>query len=429
MINVTVYVVKPNDSIYSIAKANGVSADTIISTNKISNPTQLVVGQSLVLPSSSHTYTVKNGDTIYSLARANGVSQNAIFSANPSIPSNGRLMPGQVITVPGAEAKLGTIEVNGYIFPKSNEQVVTANISSLTYLSIFSYQVKADGSFEPIDDDKWISIAKSNHVAPIMVITNIRSGGQFSSDTAHAILSNESIQQVLINNVINNMKQKGYYGLNVDFEYLYPSDKQAYNDFLKKLTDKLHSLGYVVFTAVAPKTSAQQQGLLYEAHDYPFHGQTVDRVILMTYEWGYLAGPPQAVAPLNDVRKVVDYAVSVIPPSKILMGIPNYGYDWVLPYMPGTLAKTFSNTDAVNLAYQNNASISYDDTAQSPYYNYYDAQNRQHIVWFEDARSIKQKLLLVNEYKLAGISYWTFERAFPQNYLILNSMFDIKKVI
>jgi spore germination protein len=182
-------------------------------------------------------------------------------------------------------------------------------------------------------------------------------------------------------------------------------------------------------TAVAPKLSAAQTGLLYEAHDYPFHGATVDKVILMTYEWGYLSGPPQAVAPLNQVKRVLDYAVSVIPRNKILMGIPNYGYDWVLPYVRGTKATTFSNVEAVARALRNKADIKYDAAAQSPYFNYYDSQKRQHIAWFEDARSIVQKLNLVDEYKLAGISYWTIERPFPQNLVVLNSMYNVKKVV
>jgi spore germination protein len=429
VIVLTVYVVNPGDSIYSIAKANGVTPDSIISANQLVNSSLLVVGQTLVLPTVSQTYTVKSGDTIRSISRAYGVSQNAIFGANPSIPSSGRLTAGQVIIIPSQEQKLGTIEVNGYIFPQSNEAIVTEALPSLTYLSIFSYQANPDGSLPTINDDAFISLARTNHVAPIMVITNIRSTGGFSSDIAHSILTSDSVQQALIENVLTTMKQKNYYGLNIDFEYIFPDDKDNYNNFIKKITDQLHSQGYVVFTAVAPKTSASQSGLLYEAHDYHFHGSTVDRVIIMTYEWGYLAGPPQAVAPLNLVKKVLDYAVTEIPPSKILMGIPNYGYDWVLPYVPGTLATTFSNIDAVNRAYQNSADIHYDETAQSPYYNYYDSQKRQHIVWFEDARSIQQKLLLVSKYKLAGVSYWTMERPFPQNLLVINSMFDIKKII
>lgn len=111
------------------------------------------------------------------------------------------------------------------------------------------------------------------------------------------------------------------------------------------------------------------------------------------------------------------------------MGIPNYGYDWTLPYVRGSSATPVSNTGAVNLARQNNAAIQYDLTAQSPFFNYYDENRSQHIVWFEDARSIEAKLRLVNEFNLAGVSYWTIGRYFPQNWLILNSLYNVRKVL
>lgn len=428
MIFLTIYVVKSGDSIFSIARAYGVTPDSIISANQLVNPSQLVVGQALVIPTGERAYTVKSGDTVYSIARANNISVNAILQANPSIGSNARIFPGQVLTISTTE-KLGTIEVNGYIFPSSNEQIVREALPSLTYLSIFSYQATEDGNLTAIDDAKWIQLARQNSVAPIMVITNIRATGGFSSDIAHELLNNADVQKALIDNVVSIMQQKNYYGLNIDFEYIYPYDRQSYNAFLRTITARMNELGYIVLTAVAPKLSGDQTGLLYEAHDYPVHGEIVNKVILMTYEWGYLSGPPQAVAPLNQVRRVVEYAVSVIPPDKILLGIPNYGYDWTLPYVRGTRAQTFSNTEAVNRAFRNRAEIRYDPMAKSPYYNYYDADKKQHIVWFEDARSIRDKLQLVNEFKLAGVSYWTISRSFPQNLLVLNSMFNIEKVL
>ena len=107
--------------------------------------------------------------------------------------------------------------------------------------------------------------------------------------------------------------------------------------------NKLHPLGYSVSTALAPKTKADQVGLLYEAHDYPVHGALCDFVVLMTYEWGYAAGPPWAIAPINEVRRVLDYAVTAIPRNKILMGMPTYGRDWKLPFVAGTsIASTIS---------------------------------------------------------------------------------------
>jgi spore germination protein len=262
-----------------------------------------------------------------------------------------------------------------------------------------------------------------------MVITNLEAGGGFSSDLARTILTNEQVQDTLITNVINNMRAKNYTGLDVDFEYIYPQNREDYNNFLRKVRSRLKPLGYSLTTAVAPKTSADQKGLLYEAHDYPVHGALTDHVILMTYEWGYTYGPPLAVAPINEIRKVLNYAVTAIPRRKIFMGIPNYGYDWTLPYVQGSRASTVSNIGAVDLARREGATIKYDQRSQAPYFNYHDDNGKQHVVWFDDARSIEAKMRLLNQYNLGGASYWTIGRYFPQNWLVLSSLYDVRKII
>lgn len=137
-----------------------------------------------------------------------------------------------------------------------------------------------------------------------------------------------------------------------------------------------------------------------------------------------------AVAPINEVRKVLDYGVTQIPPNKIFMGIPNYGYDWTLPFIQGeSRAESISNVEAVERAARVGAEIQFDETAQSPFYEYTDSNGREHIVWFEDARSINAKLRLIQEYGLKGAGYWTIMNYFPQNSTLLNSLFDIVKVI
>ncbi|WP_066022193.1 MULTISPECIES: glycosyl hydrolase family 18 protein [Clostridium] len=136
-----------------------------------------------------------------------------------------------------------------------------------------------------------------------------------------------------------------------------------------------------------------------------------------------------AVAPINEVEKVIRYAVSVIPPSKIMMGMPLYGYDWTLPYVPkGEFAETIGNDEAIQRAGKYGAQIKYDEKSQSPYYNYIDADRRQHVVWFEDARSVEEKYKLVVRYGLRGVSYWVLARSFVQNFRVLNNMFNIKKL-
>lgn len=424
-----IHVVKPGDSIFSIARIYGVSPSKIISENELSNPNNLAVGQTLVISKENRQHMVAPGESLFYIAGIYGVSVKDILSANPNITNPSLIYPGLIINIPQNIEKLGTIEVNGYTFPNIDIDILNKTLPNLTYLSIFSHEVRPDGSLSTVNDAELIRLAKESKVAPLMVITNIEEGGSFSSSLGHTILTNNGVQEKLISNVIDTLKAKGYYGLDIDFEYLYPTDKENYNNFLRKVTQRLGDLGYTVTTALAPKISSEQKGLLYEAHDYPVHGALADHVIIMTYEWGYTFGPPLAVAPINEVRKVLDYATSVIPSNKILMGMPNYGYDWTLPYVQGTAATTLSNTGAVNLAISVGGRIEFDDESKAPFFYYYDSSNRQHIVWFEDARSAMEKLKLVDEYKLDGVSYWTIGRYFPQNWLVLNSMYNVKKLL
>ena len=425
-----IHVVRPGESVFSIARQYGVTPQKVILDNELENPNQLVIGQTLVILEGTRRHTVSPGESLYYIALQYGLSMNQILAANPQITNAGIIYAGQVINIPPRTINFGPIEVNGYTFPGINMEVLGKTLPYLTYLSIFSYQVNADGDLNTIPDEPLIQAARAAGTAPLLVVTNIEADGGFSSDIAHAVLTNDTAQNNLVNNIIRTLREKNYYGLDIDFEYIYPYDRESYNNFLRRIVRTLRPLGYSVTTALAPKISAGQQGLLYEAHDYPVHGALVDHVILMTYEWGYTYGPPMAVAPINEVRRVLNYAVTAIPRQKIFMGIPNYGYNWVLPWRPGTAASTISNTGAVDLAWTEGAAIQYDMTSQAPFFNYYDNNTgAQHVVWFEDARSILEKLFLANEFRVGGLSYWTIGRYFPQNWLILRSVYNIRKLL
>ena len=149
----------------------------------------------------------------------------------------------------------------------------------------------------------------------------------------------------------------------------------------------------------------------------------------MTYEWGYLFGPPMATAPANMVRRVLDYGVTVIDPNKILVGMPNYAYDWALPFIQGeTMAEALSNIEALERAEIHNVSIEFDEQAQAPFYYYTDAEGIAHVVWFDDARSMDAKFRLVNEFNLTGIGYWQIMNFFPQSWIIASTLYNIIKV-
>ena len=378
-------------------------------------------------------HVVERGDTLWQLGRMYGVSPEAIAAINGIANPNG-LVVGQSLVIPtnvgsATPAIRRSLEANAYFVQSGTAaaQEVASLAPVLTYLSPFSYQAQPDGSISmQLDDTSLLQAAQSQGVTPLLVLTNWQ-GNMFSSDVAHTILTSEVLQNTLIENVLQTMGAKGYRGLNIDFEYVYPQDRTLYNQFLQMVVDRLHREGLFVSSALAPKISATQQGLLYEAHDYPVHGRLCDFVVLMTYEWGWIGGPPMAVSPIDQIRQVLNYAITAIPPAKILMGVSVYGYDWKLPYVSGTRAETLTPLQAVERAAAHQVSILYDANAQAPYYMYKAQDQAEHIVWFEDARSFQAKLDLVGEYNLRGISFWSYPTDFPQVPTLLANRFRVVK--
>lgn len=373
-------------------------------------------------------YIVRPGDSLYSIARRYGSSVQTLGYINQlSDPS--RLTVGQTLIVPGESAAMGDIEVNAYAYPNISRATLEETLPYLTFLCPFSWHMDAQGGITPIDDGEMISLAYANSVAPMLTLTNIGTNGGFSSDIAHAIFTDMAVQDTLIENIFAALRQKNYYGVNFNIEYVYPFDREGYNAFLERISNELHSRGYYLSTAIAPRVSDEQQGLLYTAHDYAAHGRYCDRVIIMTYEWGYTYSQPQAVSPVDSMRRVLDYAVTKIPNGKILLGFSNYGYNWTLPWKQGQAASVISNAGAANLAAATYSEIKFNETAQAPWFNYTAPDGVRHEVWFEDARSVRARLNLVREYNLAGISYWTINQLNRPGLRILGNMYGTEKII
>ena len=204
---------------------------------------------------------------------------------------------GTALLYPEKELLLGDFEaarrekrrpilVNGYAYPSINTNSLNCVLPFLTFLSPFSYKLTPTAELVPPDDSNLIFRAQRSAVMPIMVVTNIFDEG-FSTEVLSVILASEELQERLIGNILSELTGKNYYGVNMDIEYIAPDDRERYNAFLERLTERLHNEGFIVMSALAPKISADQPGVLYEAHDYAEQGRIVDYVIIMTYEWGY----------------------------------------------------------------------------------------------------------------------------------------------
>lgn len=374
-----IHIVIPGESVDSIAARYDIPVSTLIYDNQLVPPYPLAVGQALYIPT--------------------------------EVPSENR----------------PSLTANGYAYPFISRWVLEQTLPFLTLLSIFSYGFTAQGGLvSPELDDSWmIQLALQYNVRPILTLTPLDATGQFNNALITAVVRSDTARDTLLSELEAVMSQKGYAGIDIDFEYIRAEDRDYFTEFVRTTVERFHPLGYSVSVALAPKTSADQAGLLYEGKDYPALGAIADHVLLMTYEWGYRYGPNMAVAPLNKVRQVVEYAVTEIPSQKIHLGIPNYGYDWPLPFVRGeTAATTIGNVEAVQIAIQNGAAIQFDETAYSPYFNY-TRDGILHEVWFEDIRSIQGKCNLIKEYNLSGAGYWQIMRWWRANWLTLEQNFQI----
>ena len=410
--------------LYQIARQYQISVEERVYQNQLRSPGVLSVGQALLLPGAcSHIVTA--GESLYAIAKAHGLSLHALIASNPQLKDPDRLPVGACLSFPGDTESDRCIVVNGFASNVS-DATLAESLPYLSFLSAFSYRAAPDGSLTP-RFDVTLTASEQNGVVNLMTVTNLMEKGGFSPELAHALLRDTAVQDRLVEQIFSVLEGGLFGGVNLDLEYVPPEERQYYNQFLARLADALHRGGWLLTTSLAPKRSDRQEGLLYSAHDYAFHGQVADYVILMTYEWGYTYGPPMAVAPLDMVRRVLDYAVTEIPKEKILMGIPNYGYDWTLPYRQGVPARALTNVRAVTLAGEMKQAIEFDEAAEAPYFYYNDTQGQRHVVWFEDARSIRAKLGLAEQYRLGGVSIWNINNLYRTNFLSLAETFHIQK--
>lgn len=375
-----IYVVQPGDSIDVIAGKFDVDVNQLIIDNQISYPYALAIGQALFID---------------------------LNTRNPQ----------------------RNLRVSGYAYPFIDSWILEQTLPYLSELPIFSYGFTPNGEVIPpsLPVEWMISMAYEFGTAPILTLTPFDEYGNFSNYLINRVVNNPIAIDNLIKNLLTIMYANGYQGIDIDFEYILAEDRDVFTNFVSVIAESMRNNGFHTSIALAPKTSAEQKGLLYEGKDYRALGAIVDHALLMTYEWGYTYGPPMAVAPLNQVRRVVEYAITEIPIEKIDLGIPNYGYDWALPYERGiTAATTIGNIQAIQIAIEQGAEILFDEVAQSPYF-YYEASGIRHEVWFEDVRSIQKKFELIKEFRLGGCGYWQIMRWWRANWKLLIKNIYVEK--
>jgi spore germination protein len=421
-----IHTVQPDETIQSIAEMYGISADRLMNDNGINDPNLLVVGDSLSVMFPKETYVVQEGDSLENIAISQGVSVMELLRNNPQLSDRIYIYPGEELVISFTDEKRMEISINGYAFPFINIEILRKTLPYLTYLTVFYYRIASDGNISDIDDQVVIDNAKAYGVAPIMCISTISANGEADVVVAHSIVTNKDYQENLINHALDYMKAKGYYGLNIDMQNILQEDRQLYVDFISNISGRVQQEGFYVSVTLTPRTFPTVNNVLYQGPEYATLGQVTNSTLLLSYEWGH-AHSPQPALPLVNVKALLDYSITQIPPEKIIIGLPTIGYIWQLPFIVGySIANSITHDSALTLANEMGAIIQRDADSEAPYFTY--TTDTDYVVWFRDVRSTAALLDYVEEYQLEGIGIWNTMQFASGLWIMIAAQFDIRKI-
>ncbi|MDR7075910.1 spore germination protein [Neobacillus niacini] len=419
-----VHVVGTGENLWAISNRYGVPIQTIVKQNGLPSANALVPGLALYIPDnqlSIRSYQIKPGDQIWKLAKRFNTEISAILAANPGIDPT-QLYIGQIINIP-SPVKL-EISTLGFLVPSGGSSILSILDSlaeQLTYLAVVAYSFTAEGyAYNQIEDSAIVSHCKRLNITPLLMIRNF-TGVDFSAELAGHVLGNPTYRRNLILSIVNLTRQRGFGGVSIDFEFIPPPQRNDFNIFLRELKIALGEL--ILHVNVHAKTADLPTNRIVGAYDYAAIGNAADIVAVMTIDYGYPGGPPDPIAPIWWIEEVIQYALTQINPRKLQIAMPLYGYDKVV----GTNAThAMSVVSAQNQAITTGSPIEFDQRSMSPWYRHW-STGLEHIVWFEDIRSLIAKYRLIDIYNLLGTTYWQISLPAPQNWAYLSNNITVLK--
>lgn len=313
-----------------------------------------------------------------------------------------------------------------------SQPTVDAQSSRLSSIAPFWYKLddKRPGSL--IDSvtaehkRKIIESAHEKHLKVYMVVHNlfyetVEKGKQVASK----VIDNDRNRAVFIQSIRNEIHQFHYDGINIDMENLQLNDRDTFSGMIKELTDSLHTDGKVVTVSVPANTGDSRANPWSPWFDYEKLGQYSDGLMVMTYDEHNPRTKPGPSASVDWTEDTIRYALKhKVPPAKIYLGIAGYGWDW--DTTTGE-SKYSSYEELMGQKTKFKAKVIWDTQSQTPHFSYVDEKHHSHQVWFENSKSLKVKLNLVEKYNLRGIGIWRLGLEDPKYWETIPENIKVKK--
>lgn len=309
--------------------------------------------------------------------------QKTVALASPAVrkaknPADG-LPPGMVL---------------GYFYDPSNAPVPVAMLKHylpvLTGIIPFWYQINANGTVAGSTDPAVLKLADQHNLWTFALVQNMAGQSVFGP-----LLNSPVSRRRAVDNMLTLVESNGYDGVNLDWEGIGPGERRQFSTFVQELSNTFHRHGYYVTLSIPAETVDQPKNSWTGAYNYKSLGKSADLIMVMAYDQHYAGGSPGPIASPAWVKQVLNYTISVVPPSKVILGIPGYGYDW----SGSGPAAALTYSQAESLASQYGVSTS------SNHFIYMQG-GQLHSVWFEDTASLLSKINLVSGYELRGVALW-----------------------
>lgn len=284
-----------------------------------------------------------------------------------------------------------------------------AHADGVTVLAPQAYELDGTGGLHGHLSDRLLELTRNAGVPLMPLVLN----PDFDRISAHRLLQAPAAQARAIRALDERAERDGYIGWQLDFENLSPADKLAYTRFVSRVALRLHRERRLLSVAVVPRFSDHfpdstgpgfHTGEWGAAYDFRGLGRAVDFLTLMAYDQHTPLTPPGPVAGYDWVKAALEYAAQHVPPHKLLLGVPLYGREWVAT-SHGTTCRSIAYKDLKHYFDDPDSLRNWDDLFRTAWFKLQDG-DEVHTAWFDDARSLREKLKLVQLYHLRGYAAW-----------------------
>ncbi len=282
------------------------------------------------------------------------------------------------------------MEANNYLLNKIADTKGLTTISP-TWFSI----ADTDGNISSLASQSYVTYAHQQGLEVWGLVDNFKDGV-----STYETLSKTSSRQRLVNQLIAAAIQYGLDGINVDFELITQDCARAYIEFIRELSIMCRINGIILSVDNYVPTASSDH------YDRAEQGVFADYVVIMGYDEHY-AGSEEAgsVASIGYVQQGIEKTLSEVPKERVINAIPFYTRFWKTDADGTVTSEALGMNDADQKVKNNNAEPVWDDTTKQ-YYVEIEYDGATYQMWMEEETSIEEKMKLIKQYELAGVSSW-----------------------